>query len=92
MISTKNVLPNFLKTVLFAAIAATSISTFAGHHEKGEKIGELKDMKKKTTMLKKDEMKSSISEEAGDVKSDVMHEKDKVSEEAEAIKAEAPEG
>lgn len=92
MISTKNVLPNFLKTVLFAAAAATSVSVFAGDHEKSEAIGELKDMKNKKTMLKEDEVTTALTDEAADVKVEAMDAKQSMEEKAEAIADEAPEG
>lgn len=92
MISNKRVLPNFLKTILFAAAALTSVSAFAGHHEKGEKIGELKDMNKKTKALKHDEMKTSLTDDAADVKIDAMDAKDKAADDAEAVKIEVPQG
>lgn len=92
MNSTKNVLPNFLKTVLFAAVAATSVSAFAGDHKKEEAIGELKDMKHNKTMLKEDELTTSLTDKAGDVKVDVMDDKKAMKEAAEAVADEAPEG
>jgi len=94
MISTKTsmkVLPNFAKTVLFAAAAATSVSAFAGDHKKGEHIGELKDMKKKEAMLKEDEMTSSLTD--GDaLKSEMKKADKKMDDKVKALKAEKPEG
>ncbi|MFT6032368.1 MAG: hypothetical protein ACI854_000897 [Arenicella sp.] len=37
MLSTKPVLPNFLKILLLASMAFCSVSAFAGHHQEGEK-------------------------------------------------------
>ncbi len=92
MNSTKNVLPNFLKTVLFTAAAATSISAFAGDHAKEEAIGELKDMKNKKTMLKEDELTTSLTNEAGDVKVEVMEDKKDMKNAVKTAPDEAPEG
>lgn len=38
MLSTKPVLPNFLKTLLLASMAFGSVAAFAGHHQEGEKL------------------------------------------------------
>ncbi len=81
------VLPNFVTTVLFAAAATLSVSAFAGDKEKAEKIGELKDMKKQTSTLKKEEMKSDLM---GEVKK-ADAEKSEMAEKAEELKAEVPE-
>ena len=92
MNSTKNVLPNFLKTVLFAAAAATSVSAFADDHGKKEAIGELKDMKDKKSMLKADEVTSTLTDEASGVKVETMGDKKEMKKAAEAVADEAPEG
>ncbi len=62
MLSTKPVLPNFLKTLLITTMAFGSVAAFAGDHKKGEKIGDLKDMKDKQT-LKADEMSNKVDAE-----------------------------
>jgi len=89
--NTPNVLPNFIKTALVIAAAATSVSAFAGDHEKGEKIGDLKDMKKKEVMLKEDEMKSSLVD-SGSVEAETKGVEEKMDDKAKELKAEAPEG
>jgi len=62
MLSTKPVLPNFLKTALFTAAAAMSVSAFAGNSGEIEVV-DLKDINaEETTALKgdaKDESKES---------------------------------
>lgn len=63
MLSTKIVLPNFLKTLVITSMAFGSIAAFAGHHEEGEKIGDLKDMKGKHS-LKADEMSEKLDTDA----------------------------
>jgi len=63
MLSNQNVLPNFLKTVLFASTAALSMNAFAGSPE----VGELKDMTvEESTILTGDTVeKAKIQKEAG---------------------------
>ena len=63
MLSTKPVLPKFLKILVIVSMAFGSVAAFAGHHEKGEKIGDLKDMKAKHS-LKADEMGKKLDAEA----------------------------
>ncbi len=45
MLSTKPVLPNFLKMLTIALFTVGSVSTFAGHHEAEEAIGEYNEIK-----------------------------------------------
>ncbi|MGK0373608.1 MAG: hypothetical protein ACJA2E_000075 [Arenicella sp.] len=46
MLSTKSVLPNFLKTLLITSMAFGSVAAYAGHHLEGEKkVGDMKEMK-----------------------------------------------
>lgn len=72
MLSTKPVLPNFLKTLVITSMAFGSVAAFAGDSEKEEKIGNLEDMKGKQS-IKADEiaskrdasaLKSSLTEES----------------------------
>ncbi len=63
MNSKLSVLPNFLKTASLAGLLAFSASALAGHHEKKEDIGDLKDMKKETKSLSEDELKLDWKEE-----------------------------
>lgn len=45
MLTSKSVLPNFLKALVIASMAIGSTSVLAGNHAEGEKkIGDLKDM------------------------------------------------
>ncbi len=93
MISRNKVLPNFLKSALVVAAAATSISVMAGDGHKSDKaIGELKDMKKSEKSLKKDEMVQSLSDDGKALKTDNMSDKKKMSDKVEALKAEGPDG
>lgn len=85
--NTRKVLPNFITTALFAAAASLSVSAFAADPETAEKIGELKEMKKVSTELKKDEMKSDLMEKAEKVDAD----KSEMADKAKELKAEAPE-
>jgi len=89
MLSSTEVLPNFLKTVLFAAAASMSLSAFAGHHEEAE-VGDLKDMSAESAT------ELTADEAASELKADMVEGADAVeaaAEEAEmAAKAEvAPE-
>jgi len=63
MNSKLSVLPNFLKTASLAGLLALSASALAGHHEKKEEIGDLKDMKKETKSLSKEELKLDWKED-----------------------------
>ncbi len=88
MILTKNVLPNFLKTVLFAAATAFSMSAFADGHLAEEKIGELKDMSEAAATTEADAVVSELTEEA-DAATDATEE---AVDKAQELKAEIPEG
>ena len=94
MISTQTrqtLMPNSMKTVLFAALAFASASTFAGDLKKAEKIGELKDVKKAETTLKADEMSASLdTQKKAELKSEKKQKKEMESKATE-LKAEAPE-
>ncbi|MFT6407333.1 MAG: long-subunit fatty acid transport protein [Arenicella sp.] len=88
MLSTKSVLPNFLKTLLVASMAFGSVAAFAGHHQEGEKkIGGLKDIKSKHSLeadkahneLDTDALKSSMTDESAGA----MNESDKMIDDAE---------
>ena len=63
MLSKKTVLPNFTKLLIVATMVLGNVSAFAGHHEKGEKIGDLKDVKHNQT-LKTDEMNKHTDRKA----------------------------
>lgn len=90
MLSTKPVLPNFLKTLVITSMAFGSVAAFAGHHEEGEKIGDLKDMKAKhslkaeelTNQLDADATASSLTEES----ENTMEKADSMLDKAEEIK------
>ena len=59
MLSTKNVLPNFLKTVLFTAAASLSFSAFSGDFQ----VSDLKDITvEETTILTDDATKQAEAE------------------------------
>lgn len=65
MLSTKKVLPNFLKTILVAAMA-TSFTAYAGDHGHAEEaIGDLKDV-----------VTDAVSEEAEAVEGEITDEVD----------------
>ncbi len=87
MLSTKPVLPNFLKAILTASLVFGSAAAFAGDKATAEKIGDLKDMKAKHSqkadkMSKKEDaegLASSMTDEtvegATKGKAEVMSEK-----------------
>ncbi len=87
MLSTKPVLPNFLKALLTASLVFSSAAAFAGDKADAEKIGDLKDMKAKHSqkaekMAKKEDaegLASSMTDETVDSmtkgKADAMSEK-----------------
>lgn len=87
MLSTKLVLPNFLKAILTASLVFGSAAAFAGDKAKAEQIGDLKDMKAKHSqkaekMAKKEGtegLSSSMTDETVDSmtkgKADAMSEK-----------------
>ncbi len=91
MLSTKSVLPNFLKSLLIASLTLASAATFAGHHEKGEEaIGELKDMKIEATELKANELTNQL--DAGAVEGEMTDKaKEMLDESAEKMKDKAME-
>jgi hypothetical protein len=70
MLSTKSVLPKFLKNLLITSITFGSIAAYAGHHEESEKkIGDLKVLKSKHSMKadkmhKEHDVKHSMTGEA----------------------------
>lgn len=92
MLSTKPVLPNFLKAILTASLVFGSAAAFAGDKAKAEKIGDLKDMKAKHSqkadkMAKKEDaegLASSMTDET--VESMTKGKADAMSEKAEEIK------
>lgn len=67
MTSNTPVLPNFLKTVLFAAAASMSLSALAGPTDTGESaLGDLKDMgteAENTLETTQDELKAMLAAE-----------------------------
>ncbi len=62
MLSTKPVLPNFLKTLVITSMAFGSVAAFAGDDKKAEEIGDLKDLKGKHAQ-KADEMAEKVDAE-----------------------------
>jgi Skp family chaperone for outer membrane proteins len=70
MLSTKPVLPKFLKTLLITSMAFGSVAAYASHHQEGEKkIGDVKEMKAKHSMKadkmhKEHDAKHSTTDEA----------------------------
>ena len=75
MLSTKPVLPKFLKILVIVSMAFGSVTVFAGQQQGGEEIGDLKDMKIKrsikadelTNQLDADGAASSLTKERNDV-------------------------
>lgn len=92
MLSTKPVLPNFLKALLTASLVFGSAAAFAGDKAKTEEIGELKDMKAKHSqkaekMAKKEGAESLASPMTDETVDSVTKAKaDKMSLKAEEIK------
>ena len=66
MLSTKPLLPIFLKKLVIASMTLASVSVFAGHHEEAEKkIGDLKDMSSEAAeKIKAEDMTEKLDAEA----------------------------
>lgn len=81
MLSTnKNVLPNFVKTLLIASLASASVSAFADDHGHAkDKMPELKEMKANSTTLKAEELSDDLDQNA--VKSELHNEAKKMMDE-----------
>lgn len=76
MSSTKNVLPNFVKTLAIASLATISVSAFAGNLEEGEqKLTDLKEMNSNSKTLKAQELTSELDVSA---ESDLRADADKL--------------
>ena len=90
MLSKNPVLPNFINVLVITSLAFGNTIAFAGHHEEGEKTGDLKTMKHKHAHKAEkmgnkpdaDAVKNSLAKDP----KGVMDKRDSVTEKVEKIK------